>query len=381
MAIETTFGTKSSGHVALVVVVDLERPVEPALTRADRRLRLDHDERDAVDEQHEVGALLGRAGAEGELRRDDVLVLLEVGEVDQADGDVLAVLAERHRPLAGEPGGELLVRLDEAVGADAHHDRAELVEDVVGAVGLGGDLRVQPDQRLAKVILDQDLVRLAREVLPREEVPAETGELPVLTGEARTDGGVVRDAAAEAVADEGFDGVGFVEASSLHADMQSLDSAIVQQLVAASSRSRAASLRALSRSLSCSSDCRRCSSSGGSGIASSRSRRRSRCASCALVPCQRLNLLRCRRASREAQPGSDAVRARRRVALRTVDQRSVDRDIEPSSSQRSSPIVRRAERRVTSRSIAVAVASTRIDLLADDYARTSVEIDRRLDVA
>ena len=77
-----------------------------------------------------------------------------------------------------EPGGELLVGLDEPVGADAHDDRAQLVEDVVGAVGLGGDLGVQPDQRLAQVVLDEDLVRLAREVLPREEVPAEAGDLP-----------------------------------------------------------------------------------------------------------------------------------------------------------------------------------------------------------
>ena len=148
----------------------------------------------------------------GVLRRDDVLVPLEVGEVDQVDRDVLAVRAERHRPLAGEPGGELLVRLDEPVAADAHQDRAKLVEDVVGAVGLGRDLRVQPDQRLAQVILDQDFVRLARKVLRGEEVPAEAGDLAEPTGEAGTDGGVVGDAAAEPVANEGFDGVGFVEA-------------------------------------------------------------------------------------------------------------------------------------------------------------------------
>ena len=158
--------------------MDLERRVDPALARANGRLRLDHDQRDAVDEQHEVGALLGGPGAEGELGRDDVLVPLEVVEVDQPDGDVLAVLAEGHRPLAREPGGELLVGLDEAVAADAHQDGAELVEDVVGAVGLRGDLRVQPDQRLAQVILDEDLVRLPRKVLRREEVPAETGDWP-----------------------------------------------------------------------------------------------------------------------------------------------------------------------------------------------------------
>jgi hypothetical protein len=39
----------------------------------------------------------------------------EVVEVDQADGDVLAVLAEGHRPLAQQPRGELLVGLDEPV--------------------------------------------------------------------------------------------------------------------------------------------------------------------------------------------------------------------------------------------------------------------------
>ena len=102
-------------------------------------------------------------------------------------------VAEGHRPLAREPGGELLVGLDEAVAAHAHEDGAELVEHVVGAVGLGGDLRVQPDQRLAQVILDEDLVRLAREILRREEVPAEAGDLAVAAGEAGADGGVVRD--------------------------------------------------------------------------------------------------------------------------------------------------------------------------------------------
>ena len=44
-----------------------------------------------------------------------------------------------------------------------------------------------------------------------EVVPAEAGELVVMPGEARADSGVVRDAAAKQVADEGFDGVGFVK--------------------------------------------------------------------------------------------------------------------------------------------------------------------------
>ena len=40
---------------------------------------------------------------------------------------------------------------------------------------------------------------------------AEPGELSVVTSEAGTDGSVIGDAAAEQVADERFDGVGFVE--------------------------------------------------------------------------------------------------------------------------------------------------------------------------
>ena len=96
--------------------------------------------------------------------------------------------------------------------ADADHDRAELVEDVVGPVGLRRDLGVQADQRLAQVILDEDFVRLPREILWGEEVPAKARDLSVPARKPGPDSGVVRDAAAESVADEGFDGVGLVEA-------------------------------------------------------------------------------------------------------------------------------------------------------------------------
>ena len=196
------------GDVAFVVVVDLNRRVEPALARPDGRLRLDHDERNAVDQQHEISALLAGTSAARELRGDDVLVAFEVVEVHEPDGDVLAALAERHRPLADEPSGELLVRLDEAVAPDAHEDGAQPVQHIVRAVGLSGDLRVEPNQRLAQVILDQDFMRLASKVLRREEVPAEAGDATLPARETWTDGGVVRDAAAQAVADKGFDGVG-----------------------------------------------------------------------------------------------------------------------------------------------------------------------------
>ena len=143
---------------------------------------------------------------------DDVLVLLEVVEVDELDGDVLAVLAEGHRLLAGEPGGELLVGLDQAVAADAHDDRPQPVEHIVGAIGLGGDLGVQADERLAEMVLDERLPAAGGGgSRGAEVVPAEAGDLAGAASEAGADGGVMGDAAAEQVADEGFDGVGFVE--------------------------------------------------------------------------------------------------------------------------------------------------------------------------
>lgn len=197
----------------LVVVVDLECPIEPALAGADRGFRLDQDQRDAVDEQHQVGPLLGGSSSEGVLRGDDVVVLLGVGKVDQADGDVFAVLAKRHRPLTGEPGSELLVGLDQAVAAHAQQDGAELVEDVVGPVRLGRDLRVQADQRLTQMNLHQHFVGLVREVLRGEEMPAQTGDLAGAACQAGADGSVVGDAATEPIAKEGFDGVGFIEYS------------------------------------------------------------------------------------------------------------------------------------------------------------------------
>ena len=72
---------------------------------------------------------------------------------------MLAILAERHRPLAGQPSCELLVRLDEAVASNPHQNGTQPVQHIVRAIGLGGDLRIQPNQRIPKVILDQNFVQ------------------------------------------------------------------------------------------------------------------------------------------------------------------------------------------------------------------------------
>ena len=67
-------------HVLLVVIVDVDCAVEPAFRRANRRLRLDHDQGQAVHNQNQIGTLLRLARSEGELLSDDVGVLLDVVE-------------------------------------------------------------------------------------------------------------------------------------------------------------------------------------------------------------------------------------------------------------------------------------------------------------
>ena len=198
-------------HIVLVVVMDLRRPVEPALARPHRRLRLDDDQRQPIHQQHDVRPPLVRARVDGVLGGDDVLVPLHVVDVDEPDGDVLAVRAERHRPIPGQPRRELLVRLHQPVGPHAHQDGSQPVEHVVGPVGLRRDLRVEANQRLADVVLDQNFVRQPRQELRSEVVPAEAGERAVPAGTAGADCCVVGDTAAEDVAEECFDRVRFGE--------------------------------------------------------------------------------------------------------------------------------------------------------------------------
>ena len=155
--------------------MDLRCPVEPALARPYRRLRLNDDQRKTVHQQHEIRASLVRTGSDGVLGADDVLVSLDILKVNEPHGDVLAVRAKRHRPLSGEPRCELLVRLDQPVRPHAHQDGPQPVQHVVGPIRLRRDLRVEADQRLPHVVFDEDLVRLPRQVLRPEVVPTEAG--------------------------------------------------------------------------------------------------------------------------------------------------------------------------------------------------------------
>ena len=120
---------------------------------------------------------------------------------------MLAVGAERHRPLSGEPRCEFLVRLDQPVRPHAHQDGSQPVQDVVGPIRLRRDLRVEADQRLPHVVLDEDLVRLPSQVLWPKVVPTAAGEHAVPPREAGSDGRMVGDGAAKNVTDERLDRV------------------------------------------------------------------------------------------------------------------------------------------------------------------------------
>ncbi len=105
----------------LVVVMHLHSTIDPANRRARRRLGLDQYQRQPIDQQHQIGAALGGAGAVGELLGDDVLVLRQVVQVDQPHRDMLVVLAEGHGALAAHPGGHFFIGPYQTVRTHRQH--------------------------------------------------------------------------------------------------------------------------------------------------------------------------------------------------------------------------------------------------------------------
>ena len=98
-------------------------------------------------------------------------VVLRVVEVDQPDRGVLAVRAERHRFLPGQPSHELLVS-DHRMRARAsgNQDRPQVVDNLVGLVRVSRDLRVEANQRFLDAPLEQHFVETTRELAARNEL-------------------------------------------------------------------------------------------------------------------------------------------------------------------------------------------------------------------
>ena len=160
------------GDAVLVDVVNLVGAIEPTHGGADGRLGLADDDGNAVDEQDDVRDL-GFQRLDGILVGDDEAVVVEGVEINQAHRHVAIVLAEGHGLVAAEPGVEFLVGPDEAGLVGGDETGAELVDDLVGEGGIGGDLGIDPDQGLAQFALQQDLVGrpvqgFGGTILPRE---------------------------------------------------------------------------------------------------------------------------------------------------------------------------------------------------------------------
>ena len=123
----------------------LRSPVDPGDCRPDRRFGFAEDKRDSVDKSHEVEALFWPQ-IERDLIRSDIAILRGIIEVNQANGDVLAVGAEGHCLLASEPRHELLVCCNETVTNHTLNDGTEFVDNFLRTCWLLGNLWIQPHQ-------------------------------------------------------------------------------------------------------------------------------------------------------------------------------------------------------------------------------------------
>jgi hypothetical protein len=159
---------KEFRHGLFVVIMHLHRAVDPGDRCPGGCLGLDQNQRKAIDQQDQIGPSLGTAGTIGELLADDIVVLVEriceAVKVDQSHRHMLVVLAERHRTFAPQPGCEFLVGTNQAIGTDRKDDGAQFVEHLVGQFWIGGNFRVEANQRVAHPGLDQHFLRLAGDV-------------------------------------------------------------------------------------------------------------------------------------------------------------------------------------------------------------------------
>ena len=188
----------------LLVAPKLAHRLGPPHVQQRRRLGLHHHQRDAVDEQHEVGddhpfvvfhaapltlslpvlspveGSKGPADAELRGRHELVQAALRVVEVEESDGAGLP----SPRPVHGEghPVGQVLV--DGLVAGHARRVDVLQVEDDALGLLLRHPL-VQPHERGLQAALQQHLAlasplrrqRLARRVSPAEPLQQQTGRL------------------------------------------------------------------------------------------------------------------------------------------------------------------------------------------------------------
>ncbi len=148
-------------------------PVEPAYRVAGGRFQFADDERNPVDEQHEVEADLNPRGLEGQLLRDEVSVVVQVVEVDEAHGHMLVILAEGHTFVAAQPLGEGFVGAHQPIAVHREQNGVEPVQHLVGVVGPGGDVGIEAQQGVGEFVHEQHVPDGAVEFFGWLEKPVE----------------------------------------------------------------------------------------------------------------------------------------------------------------------------------------------------------------
>lgn len=155
--------------------MDVVGAVEPGLLSADGRLCFAHHERQAVDEQHQVVAAVLVSRCEGHLGRDHEVVRRGIVEVDQPHRHVILGVEELQRLAPAQPGGHLLVGGDEPVVDDRQQRGSEAGQHLLDAFGPLRDHWVQPDEGGGDVLLEEDAIELAGQVVRGDEPPPDVG--------------------------------------------------------------------------------------------------------------------------------------------------------------------------------------------------------------
>ena len=92
-------------------------------------------------------------------------------EIDELDRNVGIVLAKGHGFVALEPFGEFLVGAHQAGAVDRQQDGTQLVDDLVGALGLCGNLWIEADEGLFHLRFHHHLGNLARQLRGGQVLP------------------------------------------------------------------------------------------------------------------------------------------------------------------------------------------------------------------
>ena len=175
-------GDEHGRHLLLVDLIDLVCAVKPGHGATGGTLCLADHERQSVDDEADVGPLLHGSGLVDPLVGDDEVVTAWVFGVDEPHRDVLAVHPEGHGLLAPEPGYEILVRPDEAVGLNGKEDGTEVVDHLVGPVGPGSDIGVQTSRRLTGAGFGLGAVGPTGRAMRPGGLPARSGGRPAAFG-------------------------------------------------------------------------------------------------------------------------------------------------------------------------------------------------------